>query len=131
MRAGTGFWKLLHALAALAALGLSESLAASQYGPLAGFAVGLAAGLVIQSLLGVLRSKVDEDRCRLMRYLWLAQRLSTRADFAGTLTSCLLWVVIGSGPILGGFKLAWFAAALLAAHATARPMRSRYRHNAL
>jgi len=128
LRRGVGIWKVAHAAAAVSALRLSEVLANDKAGVLLGVGMGIVSGLLIETLLAALRSRLTKNeptRPGALTYLSMTHRLADRADFLGTAAVCALWFAFTPTPHLTGFKVAWLASALLMAHALARPI-SRY-----
>ncbi|MDO8586422.1 MAG: hypothetical protein Q7T82_05225 [Armatimonadota bacterium] len=101
MRFASCIWKLLHVIAALAALHVSEFLAAHS-GMYPGLLAGAAAGFLIETLMAAAPDRAIPQ--------------GGRAVFLGSSIALTAWYAVSPGYLLGPFKLAWLIAALLTAY---------------
>lgn len=121
MKVPATVWVVAHAVMALAALRIAESLVTSSF--LAGITLGILGGGLIITLLSAVRyfaSSGDISAWDMREYLSLIHRLPRPADYAGTIAACVIWFAIASSPLVTLFKAFWLVAALLTSRALVR-----------
>lgn len=127
LRLPEGIWKAVHLFAALCALRISDTLAARGVGVCRAIVLGLCVGLLVETLLAALTTRMNHSRLSAGGYIRLALRLPARTDLLAACVVLVIWCVLSPGRAFAEFKLTWLVAALFSAAAVVNPSNSRPR----